>query len=189
MPTLAEAAAKKTIPSCPEGNSSQVALCTHGVSLLPLIDSPGKLLKPAAYSQYPRGYVQPDTMKAELPAEMVRSTMDVQGKPSASACLTRRCTMGYSMLTVHQGTEYRYTEWVDFNTEYFGKPDWSRRVGRELYDHNADPMENVNKADDAPAELLTALSSLLRAHPVFGVEAVRQATRHPGGQGHSVTYE
>ena len=97
--------------------------------------------------------------------------------------------MGYSMLTVHQGTEYRYTEWVDFNTEYFGKPDWSRRVGRELYDHNADPMENVNKADDAPAELLTALSSLLRAHPVFGVEAVRQATRPPGGQAYSVTYE
>ena len=34
--------------------------------------------------------------------------------------------MGYSMLTVRNGTEYRYTEWVDFNTKVSGGTDWGR---------------------------------------------------------------
>jgi iduronate 2-sulfatase len=173
FPTLAEAAAKKTIPPCPAGNSSQIALCTHGVSLLPLISSPDKPVKAAAYSQYPRGYVPPDTMKGELPAEEVRRAL--AGSPGPSPCLSHSCTMGYSMLTSHNGTEYRYTEWVDFNTKIWGKPDWSRLVGRELYDHSTDPMENDNAADKADQGLLRALSSLLRAHPVFGVQAVQRA--------------
>ena len=34
-------------------------LCTHGVSLMPLIQDPTTPIKPAAYSQYPRGYQRP----------------------------------------------------------------------------------------------------------------------------------
>ena len=90
-------------------------------------------------------------------------------KPVASACLSRACTMGYSMLTHHMGAEYRYTEWVDFNTKFPGAPDWDRVVGTELYDHAQDPLENVNIAGTADEHLLRNLSALLRKHPVAGV--------------------
>jgi len=53
MPTLAEAAMDFKVPSCPSDaqKARDVKLCTHGVSLLPLIDEPTKSLKAAAYSQ------------------------------------------------------------------------------------------------------------------------------------------
>lgn len=73
--------------------------------------------------------------------------------------------MGYSLLTFVNGKEYRYTEWVDFNTVTFGKPNWARNVGTELYDHSVDPLENFNVASSADPSLLSELSALLRAHP------------------------
>jgi len=80
--------------------------------------------------------------------------------------------MGYSMLTIHQGVEYRYTEWVDFNTKVSGGPDWGRVVGTELYHHGDDPLENTNIAGAAAKTLRSALSTLLHAHPVWaGVSA------------------
>ena len=39
-------------------------------------------------------------------------------------------------------------------------------VGRELYDHEDDPLENSNIAEHAPEERLQKLSALLKAHPV-----------------------
>ena len=63
MPTLAEAAMGYEVPACPSDAQAarQVPLCTHGTSLLPLVDAPDTPVKPAAYSQYPRSYQKPGT--------------------------------------------------------------------------------------------------------------------------------
>jgi len=175
MPTLAEAAMGVTVPSCPPGAaaSRKVRLCTHGTSLLPLVSDPTAAVKPAAYSQYPRGYVKPGhkglaTTDTEGPLVEEDEDEDaVDAAPSPSVCLTKHCTMGYSMLTHVNRTEYRYTEWVDFNTKVAGGPDWGRVVGTELYDHHADPLENVNLAAGAEKVLLQKLSTRLHDHPVW----------------------
>ncbi len=54
--------------------------------------------------------------------------------------------MGYTVITKIGEVEYRYTEWVDFNTENKYQPNWNRNVGVELYDHNNDIGENFNIA-------------------------------------------
>ncbi|MFZ5832687.1 MAG: sulfatase [Planctomycetota bacterium] len=66
--------------------------------------------------------------------------------------------MGYSVRT----ERFRYTEWRDWKT---GQP-----VGRELYDHNADPMETVNRiADPACAADVERCAALLQGfRPVAG---------------------
>ena len=115
MPTLVDAAMPGvTVPVCPRDNKQARYkwLCTQGTSLLPLIDDPNTPLRKAAYSQYPRGYVKP----GEEHLFQARLALVVDDTPSPSACLSKRCTMGYSMLTIFEGVEYRYTEWVDFNT-------------------------------------------------------------------------
>ena len=121
MPTLVDAAMPDVeLPACPSDakEARNVQLCTHGVSMLPLITAPTHALKPAAYSQYPRGYQKPAAVNGEEEKEeekeeevMVTSLADgaVHGV-SASACLTKPCTMGYSMLTFMNNVEYRYTE-------------------------------------------------------------------------------
>jgi iduronate 2-sulfatase len=73
--------------------------------------------------------------------------------------------IGYSMRT----TRYRYTEWLHFNgTILHG--DFSRRVGRELYDHehddggnhDFDKFENENVVEDpANAQLVSQLHDML----------------------------
>ena len=104
-----------------------------GVSLIPLITDNTTALRKAAYSQYPRGYQKPS---GGVDIEDGLESQDHgRSAPSASSCLSKKCTMGYSMLTFVEGVEYRYTEWVDFNTKTFGHPDWQRVVGRELYNH------------------------------------------------------
>ena len=55
-PTLVEAAGLKPIPLCPK-DSSKIAACTEGVSLVPLMKDPKRLWKMAAFSQYPRFYI------------------------------------------------------------------------------------------------------------------------------------
>jgi iduronate 2-sulfatase len=175
MPTLAEAAMGLAVPACPKDAHAarNVTLCTHGVSLLPLISHPDTPVKPAAYSQYPRGYVKPgDEASGMVELDWLSSDEDDESvAPSPSMCLTRHCTMGYSMLTTVNGTEYRYTEWVDFNTKVSGGPDWERNVGTELYNHATDALENVNRAQTASKALLDELSRLLRAHPVWASSA------------------
>lgn len=52
-PTVVEAAGLPPIPLCPE-DSSEVFVCTEGVSLLPLIKNPTRPWKSAVFSQYPR---------------------------------------------------------------------------------------------------------------------------------------
>lgn len=88
----------------------------EGRSMAPLLRSPERPWKSAAFSQYPRGKV-----------------------------------MGHSVRT----DGYRYTEWAEP-----GKPP----VGVELYDHQADPAENVNiAAKPEHADLVKQLAGRLHA--------------------------
>ena len=71
--------------------------------------------------------------------------------------------MGYTMLTLVDGHEVRYTEWVKFggpNADF--SPDWSVSYGVELDNHTADPSENVNVHNDADPEVVKALSDKLQ---------------------------
>ena len=52
--------------------------------------------------------------------------------------------MGYSMKNDH----YRYTEWVGFSGAPDYKPNWEEVSGIELYDHQEDPEENFNQANN-----------------------------------------
>lgn len=76
----------------------------EGLSLRPMLADPGRVLKTAAFSQFPRG-------------EM----------------------MGYSIRT----GRYRYTEWL--RTRSDGRRE---TIATELYDHQTDPLENINRAED-----------------------------------------
>lgn len=88
----------------------------EGTSFAPLLRSPDRAWKPAAFSQYPRG---------------------PQG------------LMGYTMRT----DRYRLTRWVK-------RDDPSQVAAVELYDHQSDPGEDRNAADDpAHAEALKALTA------------------------------
>jgi hypothetical protein len=52
FPTLSDLAGIPVPPLCPE-NSSQIALCTEGVSLRPIFSNPAHAVKRASFSQYP----------------------------------------------------------------------------------------------------------------------------------------
>ena len=165
MPTLVEAAMPDvTVPACPSNaaDARNVQLCTHGVSLMPLIQDPNTPIKPAAYSQYPRGYQRP----GEENEEMLEIVASDSLKAGPSKCLNGHCTMGYSMLTNYKNIEYRYTEWVDFNTINENAPDWNRVVGKELYNHKDDALENFNIVQSFPKTDLSYMSNLLHKHPV-----------------------
>lgn len=166
FPTLTEAATGIKLESCPPGDQSfKVPLCTEGSSLVPLMQNPSKPIKIASFSQYPRGYVQPGNDFAE-------EVFDLESGAGMSPCITKGkyCTMGYSLVTNLDGSEYRYTEWADFNTPgHAFKVDWGRIVGVELYNHTADAGENFNlnasEKSTAVADLSARLSKLLRAGP------------------------
>jgi iduronate 2-sulfatase len=188
FPTLAEAAAGITLKPCPKGDASlAVALCTEGSSLVPLMRTPQTPVKTAAFSQYPRGYQRTPSRTNRLDNildHMYTTTgSDLFGgelsTPSTSPCIMDReatpgCTMGYTIVTRLEGSEYRYTEWADFNTPgYELQVDWNRNVGIELYNHSSDPGENFNlnatqKGNAAIHSLSAKLSALLRAGPSYG---------------------
>ena len=56
FPTLVDLAELPPTPLCPQ-NSSDIKLCTEGVSLMPLIQNPEIQWKPRVFSQYPRNDV------------------------------------------------------------------------------------------------------------------------------------
>jgi len=163
FPTLTEAAAGVKLDQCPSGDASfNVALCTEGSSLVPLMRDPSTPVKTASFSQYPRGYQKPGSKFSEF--------HDLESsQPSMSACITESgngCTMGYTLVTTVAGHEYRYTEWADFNTKGFRRQvNWDRIVGVELYNHSADAGENVNLDTTKHAGLVGTLSGTLRAGP------------------------
>ncbi|KAK3098287.1 hypothetical protein FSP39_017975 [Pinctada imbricata] len=129
FPTLVEAAGLEQLPICPK-NSSGIALCREGTSLMPLIETPTEPIKKASFSQFPR----PSMFQIE--------------------------EMGYTMRT----DRYRYTEWPKFIGSPDYKPDWLTLAGVELYDHQTDPEENINLANNPKYQTLRAqLSQQLRA--------------------------
>ena len=67
------------------------------------------------------------------------------------------------MITTVDGVEYRYTEWVAFNSRYVLAPDFDTGfVAGETYNHNDDAMENTNVYTTMPESLKTALSGMLQ---------------------------
>jgi hypothetical protein len=62
--------------------------------------------------------------------------------------------MGGNFGTAIRTDRYRYVEWVDKKGAI---------AGRELYDHQADPDENVNVLGQAPEAMLHELAAALRA--------------------------
>ena len=91
-----------------------------------------------------------------------------------STCLDKPCVMGYSIVTriaspaASPPVEYRYTEWVAFNTKFHRAPDFDAKVGVELYDHTHDGGENTNlcgpaAACDAPSRLTSTVAQLRKA--------------------------
>ena len=161
FPTLTELAMGYTLPRCPAGPAQlSTALCTMGKSLVPLMHG-GAAPANSSYMQYPRD--------AQM---MTRST-----------CLDGPCVMGYSVVTrlggagLASATEYRYTEWVAFNTKRFRAPDFAASVGAELYDHTGDPGENLNLCGSGavcatpstvPPAVLEDLRRILRRGPLTG---------------------
>jgi hypothetical protein len=61
----------------------------------------------------------PERERGSGRAEAHPSCMAPQADPTASICLSRACVMGYTVITQIQGTEWRYTEWVEE-----GRPPW-----------------------------------------------------------------
>ena len=68
--------------------------------------------------------------------------------------------MGYTMRT----NQYRYTEWVYFNVSIW-RPQWNYSPSAvELYDHNVDPDENMNRASKPEyAQVKKQLAQKIRA--------------------------
>ena len=67
--------------------------------------------------------------------------------------------MGYTL----RSEEYRYTEWVFYDTVKY-EPIWNQTRGFELYDHLDDPQENVNRINDPKyIDLQKKLSKVLHA--------------------------
>lgn len=74
LPTLADAAGI-AVPTCPR-DSTDVKVCTDGVSLLPLARSPNTIVKKAAYTQWPHPFFsqQPITMGYSIRTDTARYT-------------------------------------------------------------------------------------------------------------------
>ncbi|XP_041973462.1 iduronate 2-sulfatase [Aricia agestis] len=138
FPTLVELSGLGiNIPKCRNTNDRSI-LCYGGKSLVPLmkgIDSSDYF----AISQYPRPSVFPqhDSDKPRLKNIKI---------------------MGYSIRT----KQYRYTEWVNFNSTTF-TIDWELIYGGELYNHHTDPDESNNLYTNIHYEPVKKyLSELLR---------------------------
>jgi iduronate 2-sulfatase len=68
--------------------------------------------------------------------------------------------MGYSIRT----DQYRYTEWPIFRYDPEYTPNWNQLSGVELYDHETDPDENYNVADEVSYKTIReVLSTQLHA--------------------------
>jgi len=114
----------------------------QGTSAAPLLDKPDRTWKTAAFGLYPRW-----SGRSKAPGVRV---------------------MGYTMRT----DRHRYTEWVEYGRTGKGVPQqqvgWITAKDKpawvELYDHEADPDENVNVADKPEnVALVNQLAGALRA--------------------------
>lgn len=108
---------------------------------MPLLEKPGRAWKTAAFSQYLRpGFPNYRTHPLAI------------NTPESFRSYPKTATMGYSMRT----DRYRFGLWIPV-----AKPE--EVIGVELYDHVADPAENVNIATRPEnAELVAELTQRLR---------------------------
>jgi len=154
FPTLVDAAVGVTLERCPDGDASfSVALCTEGRSLVPLMTNPTPTAPSWAFSQYPRAFT--NFSEVEKFEDFPVSSCVLPGK---------HCTMGYTVVGQfeREGSLYRYTEWCDFNTVNALHVDSSNCYMPELYNHTADPDENVNIAGwDTSAEVIKMVKPIL----------------------------
>ncbi|KAH6936620.1 hypothetical protein HPB50_020344 [Hyalomma asiaticum] len=133
FPTLTSLASLPVPPSCSSSSSSSPTTCTDGINLaLPV-------QRKEVLHQYPRPSATP-----QVNSDQPRLT-DIR-------------IMGYSMVS----RDYRYTEWIGFNTTNFHR-NWTNVYARELYDLNSDPREDNNVASFPKyKDIVVALSSRLR---------------------------
>ena len=154
MPTLLDLALGAKPPLCPV-NSSAVALCSEGKSLVAAMADPAASagLYGAAFMQY---------------ASCMHDEGSQLGWHDSCNNGTEPHVMGYAMRT----RRYRYIEWVRFNKSSSapgGMMKWEQLFGSELYDHTAqdsvlNAAEAVNLAGDAThAAIVAALSKQLHA--------------------------
>ncbi len=113
----------------------------EGTSFMPLLENPDRAWKTAAFSQYLRpGFPNYRTHPLAI------------NTPESFRSYPKTATMGYSMRT----DRYRFGLWIPV-----AKPE--EVIGVELYDHVADPAENVNIATRPEnAELVAELTQRLR---------------------------
>lgn len=135
FPTLASLASLPVPPSCRSNGdlSHSETTCTDGINLaLPVH-------RKEVLQQYPRPSATPQANSDQPVLEDIR-------------------IMGYSMLS----RDYRYTEWIGFNTTNFHR-NWTNVYARELYNLNSDPREDSNVASSPKyKDVVVALSSRLR---------------------------
>ena len=148
MPTLMELAiGPNAAPAVCPVDSTDVALCTEGQSLAPIMrDVRGTAeSRPAAFMQF-------------------AADMHAIGKGAIQGDEPR--VMGYAVRT----RRWRYIEWVKFDKSTTPPtPLWDELLGSELYDHTeADSVENFAEsvnlaADSAHAGVVARLRAQLRA--------------------------
>ncbi|WP_276167316.1 sulfatase [Zobellia alginiliquefaciens] len=122
----------------------------EGQSFAPLLSNPNQEWKSAAFTQYPNPALREwaanplskgmrETSFGPLIKEVETRIKKQLGKKWDRDLFENRL-MGYSMRT----KDYRFIVWKDY-TDKDAEP-----VFIELYDHNKDPMETVNIANDHP---------------------------------------
>jgi len=90
---------------------------------------------------------------AGIEGRSLRPLLDDPSAPWKAGAISQY-RMGGNFGTALRTDRHRYVEWVDKK----GEP-----AGRELYDHEADPGENVNVLESAPESLVSDLAAALRA--------------------------
>lgn len=128
FPTLVDLTqVSEPLTKCPR--KKEMMVCTEGESLMSVmleaLEKQKVEGKSAIFTQYPRPGPHPTLFPN-----------------SDEPRLSQIRIMGYSVKT----PRYRYGEWVEFNPNNF-TADWTKVYGRELYDHQIDPQENMNLVD------------------------------------------
>jgi len=133
----------------------------EGTSFAPLLLDPQREWKSAAFTQYPcpalrewAGLPLEKGMRRLFAPLMTQIVAKLEAAdPHFSYETYGKHVMGYSMRT----DRYRYTRWVDDRNP-------QEPIAVELYDHENDPDENVNLADDpAHARLVQKLAARFQA--------------------------
>ena len=125
FPTLVDLAGLDPVEKCT--NPLLEVQCTQGHSRSSKMTNE-RSSNNVAISQYPRPSLHP-TLHSDMP-------------PNG-----RTNYMGYTIRT----TTHRYTEWVGYNISDY-RPDRSRLVAQELYDHREDGEEHFNIVNELSAK-------------------------------------